>query len=78
MAKRVDDIWSEIPGFPKFILGLGILLLFVGHIMSWFGNALLWTRIYTSAVNLGTIMSWVGMGICGAALIAGGLGASKE
>ena len=78
MAKRIDEIWAEIPGFPKAIFLEGILLYATGLVLSWFGDAWFWTRVYRTAQSMGTLMAWTGAAILAAALIGGGLAASKD
>ncbi len=78
MAKRIDEIWAETPGLPKaaFLGGLGLYA--AGHVLSWFGDAWLWSRIYTTTISLGQLMAWTGAALCAACLLGGGLAAPKD
>ena len=78
MAKRIDEIWAEAPGLPKAVFLGGLALYTLGNVLSWFGDAWLWTRIYQTALSMGGLMTWTGMALCAAALLGGGLAAPKE
>ncbi|GEM_PF-5155160 len=78
MAKRIDEIWAEAPGLPKAVFLGGLALYAAGHVLSWFGDAWLWARIYRTALSLGGLMAWTGMALCAAALLGGGLAAPKD